>query len=64
MVPTLYHGDVVLAEKISPLLDRLCKGDVVIVRSPVRPREILGKRIAATSGQKVADNQVVNSLPI
>nr|XP_016440146.1 PREDICTED: mitochondrial inner membrane protease subunit 1 isoform X1 [Nicotiana tabacum] len=54
MLPTLnLTGDVLLAEHLSPLLDKLGPGDVVLVRSPDNPRKTVTKRIVGMEGDTV-----------
>ncbi|MCD7449017.1 hypothetical protein HAX54_048100 [Datura stramonium] len=54
MLPTLnLTGDVLLVEHLSPLLDKLGPGDIVLVRSPVNPRRTVTKRILGMEGDSV-----------
>lgn len=50
MLPTMNtsgSGDLVLADRLSPLLGRIGRGDIVIVRSPENPKKLITKRIIA-----------------
>ncbi|XP_042027378.1 mitochondrial inner membrane protease subunit 1-like [Salvia splendens] len=54
MLPTLnFTGDVLLVDKLSPLLGKVGNGDVVLVRSPENPRKSLTKRIVGVEGDTV-----------
>lgn len=54
MLPTLnLTGDVLLVEHLSPLLDKLGPGDVILVRSPDNPRKTVTKRILGMEGDTV-----------
>ncbi|XP_060189419.1 mitochondrial ATP-independent inner membrane protease subunit 1a [Lycium barbarum] len=54
MLPTLnLTGDVLLAEHVSPLLDKVGPGDVVLVRSPDNPKKTVTKRIVGMEGDTV-----------
>ncbi|KAJ4703821.1 mitochondrial inner membrane protease subunit 1 [Melia azedarach] len=55
MLPTLsLTGNLVLAERISPLLKKVAPGDVVLVRSPVVPGRIVTKRVIGMEGDRVS----------
>lgn len=54
MFPTFTgRDDIVLVEAVSPMLDRLEKGDVVICVRPVDPGEHIIKRVVALAGEEV-----------
>uniref|UniRef100_A0A7N0SWG0 Peptidase S26 domain-containing protein n=1 Tax=Kalanchoe fedtschenkoi TaxID=63787 RepID=A0A7N0SWG0_KALFE len=54
MLPTInLTGDYVLAEKISARLGTVRPGDIVLIRSPQNPRNIVTKRVTAVEGQRV-----------
>lgn len=54
MLPTLnLTGDVLLVEHLSPLLDKLGPGDVIVARSPENPRKTVTKRILGMEGDTV-----------
>ncbi|KAL9452233.1 hypothetical protein AB3S75_008093 [Citrus x aurantiifolia] len=55
MLPTInLTGDLVLAERISTRFNKVCPGDVVLVRSPVVPRRIVTKRVIGMEGDRVS----------
>lgn len=54
MLPTVnFTGDVLLVDKLSPLLGKVGNGDVVLVRSPENPRKSITKRIVGVEGDTV-----------
>ncbi|KAG8386496.1 hypothetical protein BUALT_Bualt03G0154600 [Buddleja alternifolia] len=54
MLPTLnFTGDVLLVDKLSPLLGKVGTGDVVLVRSPENPRKTITKRVLGMEGDRV-----------
>ncbi|CAN6452988.1 unnamed protein product [Victoria cruziana] len=54
MLPTInLTGDILLVEKVSVRLDKIKRGDVVLVRSPENPRKIVTKRITGLEGDEV-----------
>ncbi|EPS72082.1 hypothetical protein M569_02678, partial [Genlisea aurea] len=54
MLPTLnFSGDVLLVDKLSPLLGMVEPGDIVLVQSPDNPRKNLAKRIMGLEGDTV-----------
>ncbi|VFQ80315.1 unnamed protein product [Cuscuta campestris] len=54
MLPTLnLTGDVLLVERVSPLLGKVGPGDVVLVRSVDNPRKLITKRIMGMGGDFV-----------
>lgn len=54
MLPTLnLTGDVLLVDKLSPLLGKVGTGEVVMVRSPENPRKTITKRIVGVEGDTV-----------
>ncbi|KAK6134440.1 hypothetical protein DH2020_031819 [Rehmannia glutinosa] len=54
MLPTLnFTGDVLLVDKLSPMLGKVGPGDVVLVRSPENPRKTITKRIVGLEGDIV-----------
>ena len=56
MLPTMNtsgSGDLVLADRLSPLLGRIGRGDIVVVRSPENPRKLITKRIIAMENDSI-----------
>ncbi|XP_063233387.1 mitochondrial inner membrane protease subunit 1 [Bacillus rossius redtenbacheri] len=54
MEPTIVSDDVLFTEHISPRLQLIKKGDIVISTSPSNPRINICKRVAGTAGDKVS----------
>ncbi|XP_051125785.1 uncharacterized protein LOC127247800 [Andrographis paniculata] len=54
MLPTFNHGNIVLTETITKRLGRVGSGDVVVVRRPDEPRNVVCKRIKAVNGDAVS----------
>lgn len=53
MEPTLESNNILLTEHVTPRIQRLRRGDIVIARSPSNPKQNICKRITAVSGDKV-----------
>ncbi|XP_022857711.1 mitochondrial inner membrane protease subunit 1-like [Olea europaea var. sylvestris] len=54
MLPTInLYGNLLLAERISTRLGKVGPGDVVLVRSPENPRQIVTKRVKGGEGDSV-----------
>jgi inner membrane protease subunit 1 len=53
MEPTIYSGDVLLTEHISPRLQRIKKGDIIIAKCPSNPRIHICKRVTGMPGDRV-----------
>lgn len=54
MLPAInLEGDLVLVERISPRINRVGHGDIVLVRSPENPRKTITKRITGMEGDSV-----------
>jgi signal peptidase I len=53
MEPTIYTDDILLSEHITPRLQRIKKGDIIIAKSPSNPRIHICKRVAGMPGDKV-----------
>jgi signal peptidase I len=53
MLPALHHGDVVLGRRRAA--SRIRRADVVVLRAPGRPNDLLVKRVAAVPGDPTPD---------
>ncbi|KAK7272628.1 hypothetical protein RJT34_29348 [Clitoria ternatea] len=54
MLPTLnLAGDVLLVDHLSPRIQNIARGDLVLVRSPLDPNRTITKRIVAMEGDTV-----------
>lgn len=56
MEPTLESNNILLTEHISPRLQKLRRGDIIIAKSPSNPRQNICKRIKGLPGDKVRGN--------
>lgn len=53
MEPTLYSNNILVTEHISPRLDRIQRGDIVIAKCPTNPNQHICKRIVGLPGDKI-----------
>lgn len=53
MEPTLESNNILFTEHITPRMQRLRRGDIVIAKSPANPRQNICKRIVGLPGDKV-----------
>ncbi|XP_049888248.1 mitochondrial inner membrane protease subunit 1 isoform X2 [Pectinophora gossypiella] len=53
MEPTLESNNILLTEHISPRLQTLRRGDIVIARSPTNPKQNICKRIVGLPGDSI-----------
>ncbi|XP_014662326.1 PREDICTED: mitochondrial inner membrane protease subunit 1-like [Priapulus caudatus] len=63
MEPTITTSDIVLTEHITTALNRTKRGDVVIARSPVDPRQHICKRVVAVPGDKISKGFFTEYVP-
>lgn len=54
MLPTINHGNIALAERITSRLGKVGSGDVVVLRSPEDPRKVVTKRVKGVEGDVVS----------
>ncbi|XP_043268700.1 mitochondrial inner membrane protease subunit 1 [Venturia canescens] len=53
MEPTIFSNTLLFTEHLSPRLQKLSKGDIIIAKSPSEPRQHICKRITGLPGDKV-----------
>lgn len=53
MEPTLYTDNVLIADCISPRLNRIEAGDIIIARLPSNPKTLICKRIVGMPGDRL-----------
>ncbi|KAI5630756.1 peptidase s24-like domain-containing protein [Phthorimaea operculella] len=53
MEPTLETNNILFTEHITPRLQRLKRGDIVIAKSPTNPKQNICKRIVALPGDSI-----------
>ncbi|CAG9091517.1 unnamed protein product [Plutella xylostella] len=56
MEPTLETNNILVTEHITPRLQMLRRGDIVIARCPTNPKQNICKRVTALPGDKVKRN--------
>lgn len=56
MEPTLQTNNILFTEHISPRVQRLRRGDIVISRSPSNPKQNICKRIVGLPGDRIRGN--------
>ncbi|XP_015599355.1 mitochondrial inner membrane protease subunit 1 [Cephus cinctus] len=64
MEPTIYSNDVLFTEHISPRLQRMSKGDIIIAKCPSNPQQHICKRITGLPGDKVRHGYTTYTVPI
>jgi len=65
MEPTLFTNNVLLTEHISPRLQKIKRGDIIVAKSPTDPRQFVCKRVTGIAGDNVRNgffNEVVRIL--
>lgn len=53
MEPTLYTNDVLVTDCISPRLDRIATGDIIIAKLPSNPQTLICKRVVGLPGDRL-----------
>lgn len=53
MEPTIHTDDVVISEHISPRMQSVKRGDIVIARSPQNPQQFICKRVTGLPGDQM-----------
>ena len=63
MEPTIYSNDILVTERITPRLQRIKKGDIIIAKSPSDPKIYICKRVTGMPGDTIFEgisSQVVS----
>lgn len=63
MEPTIWTDDVILSEHISPRLQKIDRGDIVIAKSPVNPHQYICKRVTGITGDKIYHGFISEVVP-
>ena len=63
MEPTIYSNDLIIFEKITPRMQTLGYGDVVVAQSPTNPHQYVCKRITALYGDRVKNGWTETKVP-
>ncbi|KAL7642507.1 UNVERIFIED_CONTAM: hypothetical protein RMT77_007068 [Armadillidium vulgare] len=53
MEPTIFSKDVIITEHVSPRMNLVNRGDIIVARSPSNPHQFICKRVTALSGDSV-----------
>lgn len=53
MEPTLYTNNILLTDKISPRMGKIRRGDIVITKNPMKPDQLICKRVLGTPGDTI-----------
>lgn len=56
MEPTIYSNDIIISEHITSKLSKYERGDIVILRSPTKPKLFVCKRIIGMPGDRIKIN--------
>ncbi|XP_022918681.1 mitochondrial inner membrane protease subunit 1 [Onthophagus taurus] len=63
MEPTLYSDNVLLTEHISPRLNMITRGDIVVAKCPTNPNQKICKRVVGVSGDKIRTGLKTHIIP-
>ncbi|XP_053698329.1 mitochondrial inner membrane protease subunit 1 [Sabethes cyaneus] len=64
MEPTLHTNNVLVTDRLSPRLNKLQRGDIVIARSPTNPMQHVCKRIVGLPGDRILTKATFNLNPL
>lgn len=53
MEPTLYSDNILMTERISPRLNEIYRGDIIIAKNPSNPQQYICKRVIGLAGDKI-----------
>lgn len=53
MEPTLYSDNILMTERISPRLNEIYRGDIIIAKNPSNPQQHICKRVIGLPGDKI-----------
>ncbi len=63
MEPTIQSNDLIIVERLSPQLEQLHSGDIVVLRSPQNPLQHICKRITGTAGDRIGTGVMEVKVP-
>ncbi|XP_059481993.1 mitochondrial inner membrane protease subunit 1 isoform X2 [Neocloeon triangulifer] len=63
MEPTLFTNNVLLTEHISPRLQKIKRGDIIVAKSPTDPRQFVCKRVTGIAGDRVKNGFYSEIIP-
>ncbi|CAH0560215.1 unnamed protein product [Brassicogethes aeneus] len=64
MEPTLFSDDVIFTEHITPTINKVSRGDIVIAKCPSNPQQNICKRVVALQGDKIRTGFTSHIVPI
>ncbi|XP_055543963.1 mitochondrial inner membrane protease subunit 1 [Wyeomyia smithii] len=64
MEPTLHTNNVLITDRLSPRLNNLQRGDIIIARSPTNPLQHVCKRIVGMPGDRIMTKASFNLNPL
>lgn len=53
MEPTIHSDDILLTEHISPRLQKITHGDIIIAKCPTNPKQHICKRVTGLPGDQI-----------
>lgn len=63
MEPTLYSNNILITDRISPRLNRIQRGDIIIAKSPSNPSQHVCKRVIGLPGDRISVESPLNFNP-
>lgn len=64
MEPTLYTNNILITDRLSPRLNHLQRGDIIITKSPTNPVQHVCKRIVGMPGDRIMTKASFNLNPL
>ncbi|XP_055586141.1 mitochondrial inner membrane protease subunit 1 [Uranotaenia lowii] len=64
MEPTLHTNNVLVTDRVSPRINHLQRGDIIISRSPTNPQQHVCKRIIGMPGDRIMTRASFNLNPL
>ncbi|KXJ80152.1 mitochondrial inner membrane protease subunit 1 [Aedes albopictus] len=64
MEPTLYTNNILITDRISPRMNHLQRGDIIITKSPTNPVQHVCKRIVGMPGDRIMTKASFNLNPL
>lgn len=64
MEPTLYTNNILITDRVSPRLNHLQRGDIIITKSPTNPVQHVCKRIVGMPGDRIMTKASFNLNPL
>lgn len=64
MEPTLYTNNILVTDRVSPRLNHLQRGDIIITKSPTNPVQHVCKRVVGMPGDRIMTKASFNLNPL